>query len=342
MNFNNKFLYYRAEIGSITLSMLVSLYILGIMNRTFFSKMYENFHHSILLTAILAIILFCLFTAFTTMLSVKYIIKPIFILLILIGSVTSWFTDKFGVIIDEDMIRNVLESTHAEVKALVTVPFLIYVFVTGIIPSILFFFLRVRHRNWWPKVAYNAAIIIFLLVVSVVTTFSFSKQLIPTIRAYRYAMHTINPFTAIISAIKYKFSYKNINNIVVMPIGTDAKVDGVPLINHNPRVLIVVAGETARANNFSLGGYKKETNPELSKRNVLYFDNTNSCGTVTEVSIPCMFSIYPKSEYSFKKGRTTETLPDVLHHAGIYVEWWDNNTGSKDVAKRIKNVLFFK
>ena len=38
---------------------------------------------------------------------------------------------------------------------------------------------------------------------------------------------------------------------------------------------IIVAGETARAANFSLGGYARKTNPEMEKRNVVYFPNTS-------------------------------------------------------------------
>jgi len=47
-------------------------------------------------------------------------------------------------------------------------------------------------------------------------------------------------------------------------------------------VLFLVIGETARAANFQLGGYARETNPELSRiAGVTYFKNTASCGTST-------------------------------------------------------------
>lgn len=54
--------------------------------------------------------------------------------------------------------------------------------------------------------------------------------------------------------------------------------------------MILIVGETARANNFSLGGYSKDTNALLAKQNVTYFQNTTSCGTATAYSLPCMFS----------------------------------------------------
>jgi lipid A ethanolaminephosphotransferase len=95
-----------------------------------------------------------------------------------------------------------------------------------------------------------------------------------------------------------------------------------------------VAGETARAENFSLGGYNRETNAELAKRDVTYFRNTSSCGTATSVSLPCMFSNLTHKGYSHRAGLANENLLDVLGHAGVQTEWWDNNTGSKRVANR--------
>ncbi len=62
--------------------------------------------------------------------------------------------------------------------------------------------------------------------------------------------------------------------------------------------MVLVVGETARADHFSLNGYERETNPELSKLNVLNFTQVHSCGTSTAVSVPCMFSMFPREDYS--------------------------------------------
>ncbi len=59
----------------------------------------------------------------------------------------------------------------------------------------------------------------------------------------------------------------------------------------------MVVGETARAANFSLGGYERNTNPELAKAGVYYFRDVTSCGTATAVSVPCMFSDLPRDEF---------------------------------------------
>lgn len=65
------------------------------------------------------------------------------------------------------------------------------------------------------------------------------------------------------------------------------------------------------------------------------YRDTKSCGTATAVSLPCMFSVYPRKQYSDWKARSTENLVNVLTHAGVSVTWWDNNTGSKGIADLI-------
>jgi lipid A ethanolaminephosphotransferase len=120
---------------------------------------------------------------------------------------------------------------------------------------------------------------------------------------------------------------------VAQPLGTDAHVAG-PMASGKPRVLVIITGETARAENFSLGGYQRDTNPELAKRDITYFSDTSSCGTATAVSVPCMFSNLTRRGYSHRAGLANENLLDVLGHAGVQTEWWDSNTGSKGVADR--------
>ena len=64
-----------------------------------------------------------------------------------------------------------------------------------------------------------------------------------------------------------------------------------------PKLMILVVGETARAESFSLNGYAKNTNPELSKQDIFNFSQVSSCGTATAVSVPCMFSGMPRVDY---------------------------------------------
>jgi lipid A ethanolaminephosphotransferase len=102
-------------------------------------------------------------------------------------------------------------------------------------------------------------------------------------------------------------------------------------------VTVIVVGETARAMNFSLNGYARETNPRLAQvKELVNFNNVSSCGTATAVSVPCVFSDLTREGYSEDKARSKEGLLDVLQHAGLEVIWRDNNSGCKGVCARVR------
>ncbi len=68
------------------------------------------------------------------------------------------------------------------------------------------------------------------------------------------------------STIQYAASNLKDNRVVMQPLGLDAKQTLAPLPSGKKLLAVIVVGETARAKNFSLYGYKQETNPELKNR----------------------------------------------------------------------------
>jgi lipid A ethanolaminephosphotransferase len=330
----------RPRIGSATLSFVVALFLLSVLNRTFWLRADNYMSGSTVALCALAIGLLALFTAILTAFSVKYLTKPLFGLLITTASVAAWFTDNYGVIIDADMIRNVVETTGPESSRFFTPGLFLHLALTAVVPCLLLVWIEISHRPFWSKLGWNLAIILPCLLAFGISAVSQARVFSSTVRTHQDLARIINPFVPLASAIDYTIDRGGERHIVVEPLGSDAKRVSVGMPSKKPRVTIIVAGETARAIDFSLGGYGRETNPELKARQVLYFPQTTSCGTATAVSLPCMFSVYTRKQYTHMKGLSTETLPDVLAHAGVDVAWWDNNTGSKGVADRIDSVSF--
>ena len=105
-----------------------------------------------------------------------------------------------------------------------------------------------------------------------------------------------------------------------------------------PKLMFLVIGETARAQNFSDLGYLRDTNKYTDKEKIISFANVSSCGTSTAYSIPCMFSNLPREKYSPKRAQNREGILDVLQKAGINITWLDNDSGCKGVCDRVKNI----
>lgn len=325
----------RPSLGSITTSVIVAIFLVCLTNRTFWSKdvIYLADHPGGM--AGLFVIVLAIHIAFLTAFSVRFLIRPFLILLILASAIGSWFLDSFGVVIDDDMVRNAAQTTPAEAQHLITPGLALHILLFAVLPIAALLWIRIVHRPYLQTVPRNLAVIALCLVVSAGVFFTYSKPLTAMLRQHKDLVKSLNPVTPLVGMAKFLLQTSGETDIVVEPIGRDARIADVTGSDRRPRVTIIVAGETARAQNFSLGGYARKTNPELGRQNIVYFPNTTSCGTATAVSIPCMFSNLTRAGYTHDKGLRTESLLDVLNHAGADVVWWDNNTGSKGVADRV-------
>lgn len=332
--------FYRPKLSSITLSAWVAFFLAFCTNNTFWSKAHEYIGSSPGAVASLYVAVAVLFTAFITAFSVKYLTKPFCILLILTGAVTSWFTDRFGVIVDSDMLRNVVETTPAEARHLITLGLALHLLLFAGLPIALVLWVRVIHRPIVQKILWNSAVILPCLGIFAFAGYTHSAVFIAAVREHKDLVKALNPVTPLVATFQLLIQTGAEAQITIQPVGQDAKITATRDGSTLPRVSIIVAGETARAQSFSLGGYVRDTNPLLSTQDIVYFGNTWSCGTATATSLPCMFSKFARASYSHAKGLENETLLDVLARAGVHVEWWDNSTGSKGVADRVKFVDF--
>ena len=325
----------RPSIGSLPLSILVVVYVLGLLNTTFWQKGLEIFAGHELKLAVLAAALLALAMALATALSFKYLFKPVAAFFIVMAAVSSYFVDRFGLIIDGDMIGNVVATNIGEAEHFATADLIRYCALYAFVPVALLFWARVRHQPILTKLKHNSVIIAGCLAAALVLVGLNYRTYASTFRERHDFLATQNPGAPIAGAIHFIKRALRETDIPLVAIGQDAHKGPLLAAEPKPVLTVIVVGETARAQNFSLNGYGRDTNPELAKRAIVSFTDATSCGTATAVSVPCMFSMYPRADYTSRKGRATENLLDVLSHAGVKVMWWDNNTGSKGVAKRV-------
>jgi lipid A ethanolaminephosphotransferase len=121
------------------------------------------------------------------------------------------------------------------------------------------------------------------------------------------------------------------------PIGLDAAPGPSWAERTKPMVLVLVVGETVRAANWGLNGYARQTTPQLSALPVVNFARVTSCGTNTEVSLPCMFAPVGRRDYDETRIRGSESLLHVAARAGVAVHWRDNQSGCKGVCDGLPN-----
>lgn len=258
-------------------------------------------------------------------------LKPAIGALVLLGSVASYFSLAYNVHFDATMVQNALNTNPEEAGDLITVKFIAYVLALGVLPVVGLGFVRLSadpSRRPLVKRMILAPILIVLIAVQVPL---FSARYATFIREHKSLRYQILPaalLQATVSAVSPHFA----RTAERAPTARDAHVSA---SDRDRELLILVIGETARADRFSLNGYARGTNPQLAKESVISFKEVEACGTSTAVSVPCMFSIFDADGYSDSRGRETENLIDALLHAGIHVLWRDNNSNSRHVAGKV-------
>lgn len=330
----------RPSIGATALGMLATAWIILAVNPVFWGKVSQGFGDHLAGMAAFSIGIVALTACALISVSVKYVIKPLYIFLILAAAASFWFMQQYGVIIDTSMIRNAAETTRSEAGHLLSPAFLVHMTVYGLLPALAVMLVRVKHRPIGAKVKHNLLLIFPLLALTAALAVWQFPAIASTLRNNKLIIKTLNPLTPVASAIKFAVRSRQERTIVAAPLDVDARLGEIASKASKPVLTVIVVGETARAQDFSLGGYERKTNPGLEQRDIAYFSNTTSCGTATAASVPCMFSRLTRSQYSHDKGLAEENLLDVLTHAGLKVTWWENNTGDKRVATRVESRNF--
>lgn len=283
------------------------------------------------------LLLVTVFSAVLALVNYRRLFKPVVIALLLLSSVTAYFMSQYGVVVDASMVQNVVETDVREAGELFSWKLVQVVVLFGLLPSWLVWRLPVQYRPLRRALVANGGVMAVSLLLALGLLFVMFKVLAPIVREHRELRFMLTP-TNVFQAANGYLKQKWATPTVVAPLGTDAaKGKRWALAGSQQRVVtIIVVGETARAKNFSLNGYGRQTNPYLSQeRELVNFTNVSSCGTATAVSLPCLFSDLTRDGYTEEKARSKEGLLDVLRHAGLEVLWRDNNSGCKGACARV-------
>lgn len=325
---------YRPVLGHTVLNGIVALYIVVSLNAVFWRHMAEVFADTPLQGSLFAATVFALTLLTLELLGPGRLQKPVAATLILIAAAANHFGQTLGIVIDREMVRNVLETTMTESRHLMTAGAIGQIALTGVLPAALVFWPRVTrvggwHLAWrWPL----GVAVSFALVAG--GLFADFKSFSAILRDRQELMASYQPGATLGALVKYSKQQWAATAATLQPVATDAARGPHLQAAEKPVLLVLFAGETARAQNFGLNGYYRQTTPGLAARDVINFPDVTACGTSTAVSLPCMFSPLSQADYARDRFLSHENLLDVLARAGFAVRWVDNNTGDQHIAAR--------
>lgn len=265
--------------------------------------------------------------------------KTVAVIMIVLTGLTSYFVNQLGVNVNTAQIENVMQTDTREALDLLSIPLLLWVLKIIVVPLIGLLFIQIKPANNLKHLLIgkfgSLAVALFIIGAGL---FSFYSQYAPIFRENRELKAQISPLNVISSSWSYSRRQYKKRDLPLVKYGEDAHIVNT-VGAHAPKIIVLVVGETARAENFSLNGYHKPTNPELSKLDLVNFTQASSCGTQTSVSVPCMFSGMKRSAYDEALVGHREGLLDIVQRAGYEVTWIDNNSGCKGACDRIQHYI---
>lgn len=272
---------------------------------------------SIIVSLVIAMLVANAFALFLIFFFSRLVGKILLVLFFIINAVAVYFINTYSVIIDESMIGNVLNTNYSESSSFFSIKLVLYVVLLGILPSIFIIKAKIITVTVKKFLVSISLTLLFLLTLAFANASNWlwidknSKTLGGLAMPWSYAVNI---------PLFYIHQFKKNEKEILLPDAT--------IKDNQKSVVILVIGESARSENFSLYGYPKNTNPLLSKTpNVSHF-NATSDATYTTAGVKSIVEHENTDELY-------EILPNYLYRNNVDVIWRTTNWGEPPV--HIKN-----
>lgn len=260
-------------------------------------------------------------------------VKPVIALFLVPAAVGAHFMGSYGVVIDSTMMTNVLQTNPTEARDLLNLRLLASVGLLALLPIAWMWPLRVRRLGWRGQLGRNLLGLAASCVVIAALLLALFADLSATMRNHKSVRYLINPLNSFYALGALAHDATATPKGPPVPIGAGATLAERPAGSPPPLFMLVI-GETARADHFSINGYGRPTTPSLARLGVVSFSVVTSCGTSTAASLPCMLSHLGREGFGARE-RDHENLLDLAHRAGLAVLWLDNQSGCKGLCERV-------
>ncbi len=249
--------------------------------------------------------------------------KALLVIFFIINAVAVYFINTYSVILDESMIGNVLNTNYEESSNFFSFKIILYIIILGVLPSIYIIKAKIIRSTFKRFITTTSLTLLFVLVMIFVNAGNWlwidnhSKYLGGLAMPWSYTVNI---------SLYYTHKYKENRKEILLP---DAKIK-----NNEKAVVVLVIGESARSENFSLYGYAKNTNPLLSQMEDISFFPAKSGATYTTAAV--------KHILEHKNTRELyEILPNYLYRNGVEVVWRTTNSGEPPIHIESSKIVKF-
>ena len=309
----------RKPISLFVFSCIVSIGTLLLYNIPFFRYVADNSNESaggrIFLLASLAVIMLALNFMMTclVMFLMRIVGRILLALFSIINAMAVYFIITYSVMIDATTIENVFNTRYSEASGFFSWGLWLFILAFGVLPALWCLLQPVVFDKAKKLLAYCGSSLAIVLVVALA---NFNQTLF------------ISQHDTELGGLLQPWSYL-VNTCRIASFSIDEQAEEIKLpdgkiTDKDKAVVVLVIGESARKANFQLYGYKRDTNPLLSKLQDLKVYEATSCATYTTAGTKAILE--PKDS-----GDLYELLPNYAFRTGVDVAWRTSNWGEPPI-----------
>lgn len=238
----------------------------------------------------------------------RFVGKLLLSALFLCNAIMLYFVVTYETLVTDSMMGNVYNTRFSEASGFFSLAAVLYVMLLGV-PPCLYLFVRKMDYGKFKSFMLNtgAAILIALAGVAAnVTNFTWIDKHATELGSL------LMPWSYIVNTVRYYNKEHNANRKEI-PL-PDARITSA-----DKEVFVLIIGESARRDHFSLYGYGKKTNPLLEKDSVTALI-ARSSSTYTTAGVKAILDHKPTDDLY-------EILPNYLYRNGVDVIWRTANWG---------------
>ncbi len=274
----------------------------------------EGGFNSILILGGAAIVMLALnFLVYTLLLYLGRFVGKILLSLTFIGNaIAFYFITTYEVLITDKMMGNVFNTRYSEASAFFSYTALLYILLLGVVPSIYILTRKINYGTLRQFATSSGVALLFTLLGAGINmqNFTWIDRHAPKLGSL------LMPWSYVVNTVRYNNHIRKINQ-------KEIKLPDAQITTSEKEVCILIIGESARRDHFSLYGYDRETNPLLK---------TDSVKTLIAKSAATYTTAGLKAILSHKESnKLYEILPNYLYRTGVDVVWRTNNWGEPPV-----------
>lgn len=309
--------FLKKKISLTVMSAVLSVFTLIAYHWPFFRLVTDNVKgdlNGVLITVSLVVLMLALnFFFYTLVLYLGRIVGKCLLALLFVGNaICLYFINTYQVLVTDKMMGNVFNTQYSEASGFFSGQALLYILFLGILPAVYLFMQKTDYGK--PKRFFAGA----GLSLGLALLIAFGNMTNwPWIDRHATKLGSLlMPWSYTVNSIRFYNAEKKRNRKAI-PL-PDARI-----ATPGKDVCVLIIGESARRENFSLYGYGKPTNPLLEKDSVTAL-MAEAAATYTTAGVKAILDHKPTK-------KLYEILPNYLFRNGVDVTWRTTNWGEPPV-----------